>query len=77
MTFSRPGRLNRYAIEKSILEKSQGSVKPWEIEQWTLPEVFLFLDSPERPGISEAEAIAEIEAWSRLGPKERLRAFEW
>ena len=77
MILSQPGRLNRYALEKSILEKSQGAVKPWEIELWTLPEVFLFLDSPEQAGISEAEAIAELEAWAALKPSERLRAFRW
>jgi hypothetical protein len=83
VTFSRPGRINRYAIEKSILEKSMGTVHPKDLETWTISEVFLFLIDPEErcpdgsPNMSETEIRAAAEEWAAKPPLEKLRSYRW
>ena len=66
-------------MEKSLLEKSQGAIKPWEIGQITLAEALMFLEDPKERGgtgamnLNDAEMAAELARWQALTPLERLR----
>lgn len=80
MKLASPGRLDRWILEKSILEKSQGAIKPWEIGQLTLSEALMFLEDPSgragsAPTLSDREIEAELERWQGMTPLERLRNF--
>ena len=70
--------MNRWSLEKSLLEKSNGAIKPWEIGQFTLAEILMFLEDPEKrapsglPNMSDTEMTAAFEIWQALTPLERL-----
>lgn len=66
-----------------MLEKSEGAVKPWEIADWTLSEIFLFLEKADARSpsgalsLDDADLDAAFSAWQGLGPLERLRQYQW
>lgn len=66
-------------LEKSLLEKSQGSIKPWEIGRFTIAEALMFLEDPRgrgpggTPNMNDDEIAAELQRWQGLTPLERLR----
>ncbi len=69
-------------IHKSVVEKSQGAIKPHEVGQLTFAEVCWYLeDSKNRGGggggdMSDAELAAEVERWRRMSPAEKLRDYK-
>lgn len=79
-----PGRYrwSWWIIHKAMVEKGQGSIKPWEIGAWTLPEILWFLEdcdgrgSDGTPGMSDWQIEQESQRWAAMSPLERLRNYQ-
>ena len=60
-----------------------GTVHPRDIPEWTLSEVFLFLEDPDSrgpdgsPNMNEGELAAAAKAWESLSALEKLKAYRW
>lgn len=50
-------------------------LRPWEVDDWTVPEIAfgLSIETGQEGGMGGADILAELQRWKELTPRQRLR----